>query len=226
MQRDRYNAVTDLPILIPAQSGRVDGAASWEDRFGLFHPVRRLKHDDAKAILKSLDKDDLRRWKGLVTLRDAIQSPDALLTEKLVQAYKPLLRDIASRYVTELKLPVKREDVEAVARFLTHNRRDTATAILSQLLTAELLRAKLVVWRTPSGWLPAIYCDDSRTALFVYAAVSGQLAICPHCDSVFVKARPDQRYCKVSCREAHRVARWRKGKSAKRRKDGTSQETR
>jgi hypothetical protein len=210
MQRDHNKTVTGIPILVPAEGGRVDGAASWEEHFGLLHPVRSLTKSDLGPMLKYLDKQDVRRLTGLVTLGHAIKSPDALLTEKLIRSYKPLLRDIATRYGTELKLPVSQRDIETIAWFLkTGSRRDTAAAILSQLLTKELSNAKLVVWRTQSGAIPAIYCDDARTALFVSFAVIGWLAICPHCDSVFLRERPDQDYCTVPHREAHRVARWR-----------------
>ena len=196
----------------------MDGAASWEEHFGLLHPVRSLKKSDLPSMLQSLDTQDVRRFTGLITLRDAIKSPDALLAEKLVQSYKPLLRDIVSRYFGELGVPKAQEDLSAIAQFLMlRSRRDTAVSILSQLLTRELSQAKVVVWRTQSGAIPAIYCDDVRTAVFVTATVFGWLAICPHCDSVFVRDRPDQDYCTVPHREAHRVARWRKQKKVNRR---------
>jgi hypothetical protein len=219
MQRGYDKTVTTVPVLVPAGDGRVDGAASWQEHFGLFHPVRSLRKSDLPSMFKSLDQEDLRRFTGLVTLRDAIESSDALLTEKLVRSYKPLLRDIARRYFKELELPTAQKDLNAIAHFLmSGDRREKAVAIVSQLLTKELSQANLVMWRTKSGAIPAIFCQDTRTALFVCVAVLGLLGICPHCDVVFPKERPDQDYCSVSHREAHRVARWRKQKKVSRKR--------
>jgi hypothetical protein len=229
MQRDHYNAVTQpgeattLPVLLPAGKAKPDGAASWEEHFGLFHPVRRLRGSELKSMVAGLPSRERKRFTGLVTLRQALESQDALLAGKLVQSYKTLVRDIMARYFPNLKLPVAPNDLETVARFLMmESRRDTAAAILSQLLTPELSKAKLVVWRTESGTLPAIYCDDVRTALFVCALIgpAATISLCPRCGSVFIRKRPDQVYCSIQCREAHRVARWRKGREQKFRREG------
>jgi hypothetical protein len=216
LEGSQSKAATVLPVLLPAGKAKPDGAASWQDKFGLFHPVRRLRDGDLPSMLAALDGGDRKRFSGLVSLREALESGDALLAGKLAQSYKPLLRDIMTRYFPDSKLPLTQNDLEAVARFLmSGNRRDTAAAILSQLLTRELCEAKLVLWRTQSGTIPAMYCHDARTAIFVRALI-GPVTICPRCDSVFTRKRPDQRYCTIRCREAHRVARWRatpKGKA-------------
>jgi hypothetical protein len=205
-------------VLLPTGDAGDDSAASWENDFGLFHPIRRLRSNDLPAVLKSLSARDQKRFTGIVRLLGAVKSPDALLWAKLVESYTPLTRDIVSRYFPGLRPPIAQHDLEVIARFLkTRDQRDKAAAILSQLLTSELSKARIVMWRTRSGLVPAIYCPDAQSALFAYVLVLQQVAICPHCDSVFVKSRPDQQYCKIAHREAHRVARWRVGQ----RKQGT-----
>ncbi|MGC2791706.1 MAG: hypothetical protein WA899_06790, partial [Candidatus Sulfotelmatobacter sp.] len=76
----------------------------------------------------------------------------------------------------------------------------------------------------------AIFCPSIVTALFaklLLSRVSGKgLAVCPQCGIPFVTKRPNQDYCSIKHREAHRVARYRakktiNSKNKKRRHDGS-----
>ena len=69
--------------------------------------------------------------------------------------------------------------------------------------------SQLVLWWTGVRFTPAIWCYDMKTAFYVRALLGKGLRICPHCSEPFPQKRPDQNYCSVAHREAHRVARWR-----------------
>src|SRR5262249_42295816 len=123
MKRGRKNTVTEkagqlLPVLLPRGGATGDGAASWENAFGPCHPIHQLRSKDLRAILKSLSARDLKRFTGIVRLLDAVKSSDALLWPKLVESYKPLTRDIVSRYFPGLRPPIAQHDLEVIARFL------------------------------------------------------------------------------------------------------------
>jgi hypothetical protein len=104
--------------------------------------------------------------------------------------------------------------------------------LLSYVISMELQKSRFVLWWTREKFRPAIWCPDIKTALYarvLLGVVGGKgFCMCPHCSLWFVQDRPDQTYCSISHREAHRVARWRaqqklketeKGKT--RRKNGT-----
>jgi len=86
--------------------------------------------------------------------------------------------------------------------------------LLSYLLSDALSNARLVLWSSPSGLRPGLYCPDMKTAYFAFFLTKiflggGGWGVCPKCGRVFVKNRADQNYCTISHREAHSVARWR-----------------
>ena len=196
MKRVPLQTVT-LPILIPA-ANRTDGHATWEEGS---RPVQELRLNDLRPLLESLDPRGVHRWAGLVTLRDAVRSSDELLFEKAASSA----------------------------------RRGEAAIVLSQLMSKEISRARIVLWYArkmvllrdmsgskpfvppPDKLIPAIYCEDVKTALFVFAAIGRGLSICPRCDKTFVQKqkRRHQQYCSIRCREAHRVERWRKRQRTK-----------
>jgi len=65
-----------------------------------------------------------------------------------------------------------------------------------------------VLWWTNKTFRPALWCPTMKIAFYARALLGG-IRICPHCDGLFFQDRPDQNYCSVAHREAHRVARWR-----------------
>ena len=54
------------------------------------------------------------------------------------------------------------------------------------------------------------YCRDVETAL-AYKLLFNGLRICLRCHELF-SGKPNEDYCSISCRETHRVARWRERK--------------
>jgi hypothetical protein len=69
-------------------------------------------------------------------------------------------------------------------------------------------------------FVPSVFCPDTETALYVefLFAIRGP-GICPKCEKVFFKQRPDQAYCSIEHREAHRVARWRERDKRRRKRE-------
>lgn len=92
--------------------------------------------------------------------------------------------------------------------------------LLSQLMTEALSSVQVVLWWNEKEFRPALYCPDSQSAL--YTILLTQIAggqgwgVCPFCGQPFIQKRPDQTYCTIEHREAHRVARWREKKRRKR----------
>jgi hypothetical protein len=85
---------------------------------------------------------------------------------------------------------------------------------------SEAMRsAKIVLWLNcgsaqkfvANRLEPAILCTDTKTALFVRAAL-GDLRACPCCDQPFLPERKDQQYCSIACRERFRKRRFRSKK--------------
>ena len=68
--------------------------------------------------------------------------------------------------------------------------------------------AQFVLWWTNQTFTPALWCPTMKVAFYARALLGG-IRICPHCGELFFQDRPDQNYCSVAHREAHRVARWR-----------------
>jgi hypothetical protein len=79
---------------------------------------------------------------------------------------------------------------------------------------------QIVLWWFEGAPRPAIYCRDARAALYIHTfflAPAGALSfrICPYDGEQFFQERPNQDYCCVAHREAHRVARFRDNKKRK-----------
>jgi hypothetical protein len=79
------------------------------------------------------------------------------------------------------------------------------------------MKSEIVLWLVDGTFRPAIYCSDTKTALYIHtffiASIGGLgWRICPysHCEKKqFFQDKPNQDYCCPAHREAHRVARWR-----------------
>jgi hypothetical protein len=91
---------------------------------------------------------------------------------------------------------------------------------LKRRISKHLKGARLVLWQKGEQLLPAIYCPHMLCALYVrtlFSAIGARrLAICPRCGEPFAQERPNQEYCSIRCREAHRVARFRERQKSKR----------
>lgn len=74
--------------------------------------------------------------------------------------------------------------------------------------------ARVVLWLFDGKFIPAIFCQNIRVALYIHAfflAPAGEASfrICPKCGKQFFQKRANQDYCCPPHREAHRVARLR-----------------
>jgi hypothetical protein len=97
--------------------------------------------------------------------------------------------------------------------------------LLSQLMSEGLASVRLVLWWSGKGVRPAIYCPDLRTAVYTFL-LTKKWGVCPQCGDFFIQNRPDQNYCTIAHREAHRVARWRAAKASQSKKKGGPNGTR
>jgi hypothetical protein len=227
MQRGKYIPVTPIPILIPCNFDEQDGMANFLPQGALFGPVRVLQDKDldkntqrGRKLWKELNKREKERLLALISFRKAIEESDALAIANLEAAYGRVLAE-----VLHLELPDHAETPSAIqtfARLFAKNLGPSTGApqrILADVLSSVLRKAHLVLWWTDPDhrFLPAIYCPDVATALYVRALVrfvgGKSFLVCPHCGDFFVQQRSDQDYCSIRCREAHRVARWRAARS-------------
>ncbi len=206
MQRGEYNSVTEIPVLVPCQPGQAEGRATWGQGVGGLQPVRVLSPKDLDPkTWRNLGAKEREQLLASIALRQALEANDRLAIEKACQRVEgssdPLIQAIVQA---------------ASRRFPSYPRNELSCA------TSEgVSKAQLKLWWTGKRFLPALFCPDMMTALYVRALIGiiggKALLVCPHCGKPFVQVRSDQDYCSVRCREAHRVARWR---AAKKRRAG------
>ena len=239
MQRGRYDAVTEIPILIPCSYAERDGTvnlaspkASFGATYAGLEPVRVLSDAEldrntgaGRKFWAALPAGDRDRLVALIGLRQALESNDLHSIEKREQAYRQIMPEVLA---AKPSVPESaRADYQAMmARLFAE--RGKSLNVIERLLTHALRPARLILWRQekPHRLLPAVYCPDAATALYVRALVKisggNALSVCPRCGNPFLQKRSDQDYCTIRCREAHRVARWRvakaKGNKARRRR--------
>jgi hypothetical protein len=243
VQRGKYNTVTSdfrLPVLIATTPDQQEGLATFDQEVIPPRPVRTLKDSDLKNANKYLTESDARHFGAVVALAQALRNPsDSIALEKargaLEKAYE------SRRAEPTFGNPPSLEFAEGLSRWsglppeealeVWERKRPgpRAAADPRWLLSYEVscglfFFARLVLWWTGDRFTPAIMCEDIKTAFYVRAllsAVRGKgLHICPHCNDPFLQQRPDQNYCSIAHREAHRVARWRAVKAKKSKEKG------
>lgn len=242
-KRGAYIPVTAIPILIPCGEQEKDGVANFlpglvvePERDTLVvrsTPVRALRDEEltpgleaGKNLWSALDANNQARLLGLIGLRSAVEIKDSLAVEQLARAYLQVARykDPVRSTITKHKNAPVREGFEIAAeegaQLMALAGVVPARALLAIELSRAMQQARLVLWwyEKKERFLPAIYCPDVTTALYVRAllgiAKGKALLICPKCSKPFLQKRSDQDYCSIRCREAHRVARWRASKKA------------
>lgn len=237
MQRGSYIPVTQIPVLIPCSFGARDGMANFLPQGLLFSPVRVLRDKEldkntagGKKLWRSLGKRETERLLALIAFRKATEERDAVAVANLEEGYRRILVEVLQ--LEDTKTAEAQSAIQTFARLFAKDSgpsTGTPQRILAKVLSNALRKAQLVLWwkDTERRFLPAIYCPDVATALYVSALlgiVGGRaLLVCPHCGEPFVRQRSDQDYCSIRCREAHRVARWRatphgKGNKAEKRR--------
>lgn len=230
VKRDSYKTVTnELPILIPASDEEKEGVATFQQELLPPVPVRTFKNSDLQNAKKHMTEAEAKHFSAVVALTQALQNPSDTLAlhnanAAFEEAYK--LRRIEPSSFAELGpefahslariigVPPQ-EAVEVLERkrpgprAASDPRRMLSYAISEALETSS----RLVLWWNGVRFTPAIWCDNAKTAFYVRAlldVVGGTgIRICPHCGEPFFQERPNQNYCSIAHREAHRVARWR-----------------
>ncbi len=234
MQR-RYNIpVTDIPVLTPCAANKQQGVASFLPKPT---PVRRLTVDalapgTLKGLLKELRATDREHLFGVLDLISAMDAKDSLA---LQNAAERIYRSRAPMHQLMARLagvqPKRMKDAEYMQVQLAKMKAERSPhAALSRAVSYSLSRASLVLWWTGKRFLPALFCPDIETGLYVLvllAKVRGKaLVICPKCGQPFVRNRSDQSYCSIKHREAHRMARWRAVKAQEKKLRGRKARTR
>ena len=200
----------------------------------LFGPVRVLQDKEldknterGRKLWGRLSKRERERLLALITFRKAMEEKDALAIANLEAAYRSILAEVLHLEASELGNA--QSAIQTFARLYAKNSgpsTGTPQRILAKVLSNVLGKAQLVLWWKDNErrFLPAIYCPDVATALYVRALVKfvggKSFLVCPHCGGFFVQQRSDQDYCSIRCREAHRVARWREAKSRRKSSSG------
>lgn len=207
VQRDMYKTVTTtaIPLLIHCSPAEKDGTTGFLGGFEGLRPVRILRDKDLHPKSKfwqSIGKQQ-QEIVAAAQLVDAVEKRDRLAARNafagLAKSESALLQHLAS---------------EAPEKFKSY-----LQIRLDQVISERMKSAHLVVWNFRGKPVLAVYCPDNVTALYtklLMNRVSGRgLAVCPKCGLPFVQKRPNQDYCSLQHREAHRVARWRASKTDK-----------
>ena len=240
MQRGAYDTVTDeyrVPVLIPAKPSERDGYATFFRELATRTPVRVFGDSDLRNARKHLTPQEVEHFAAVLNLTTALQNPSDTIAlgkaeEKLKKVYDAkrseppdLSRFIDEPFSQEVEKNTDMSALEAIEVIAARrpspraatDRRWRLSEEISEMLSAS---SRLVLWWTGRRFTPAIWCEDNRTAFYVRAllnVVGGiGLRTCPHCSEIFFQKRPDQSYCSVAHREAHRVARWRAKQLSKR----------
>lgn len=115
----------------------------------------------------------------------------------LQESFRTLLEDVSGRPLAD-----------AVSRRAFENPKKVSDRWLLPIFNQEIQSARLVIWWSPrkSSLIPAIYCPDRETALFVDLLFSGVTA-CLGCGKLFTPHRPNQLYHDFLCANRHRKRR-------------------
>ena len=234
MQHARHNPVTDIPVLTPCPANKQEGVASFLPKPT---PVRRLTVDELepkmlKGLLKELSANDRQHLFGVLDLISAVDAKDSLALQKAAKRIHSSRAPMHKLMRRLLGVPPERmkvvEDLQLALAGMKAERFPHEE--LSRAVSYSLSKCSLVLWWTGKRFLPALFCPDTETGLYVLvllAKVRGKaLTICPKCGQPFVRKRNNQSYCSTKHREAHRMARWRAVKAQKKKLRGEKGRTR
>jgi hypothetical protein len=210
MKRGTYDTVT-LPVLIPCVFYKQEGVATFlpVKKGGIPKPVRAFTHADLdrkskESSLRTMTDPEWGVFNAIWRLMQGLKDKDKFA---ISQAHAKLLGGTSEREQTV---------EEMFARAFTDKEPE---GMLSLQLSQALDSVRLVLWQSGHGLQPALYCPDPKSALYTFVLTSlfadkKRLSLCPFCGEFLVPRRPDQTYCSIAHREAHRVARWRAAKRA------------
>ena len=205
------------------------------EAFGLSH-VRAITLEEIRAATKKLKGTEAARFDALLSLKGALESGDQLALnrakERMEKFYRLRQEEMSraadpdlDRQLGGLFAPWAGLSPEETAKYM-HGVRSGPKAAkdLRRMFSYEVSQAvgspfptEVVLWWYEGEFRPAIYCSDTKAALYIHAfflAPGGGLSfrICPYDGEQFFQDRPNQEYCCPAHREAHRVARFRDNK--------------
>jgi hypothetical protein len=255
MKRDSNKAVTrnvKFALLVQAVPPEIPmGKATFGVEIGQPLLVRPVTLKELIGFARKMNAANGREFSALLALRGALEARDELALakakERLEQVYRlrekedysqPRLQNEESRkkFSALIAAHVGLSPEEALKHYEGLRPGPKAMKNPSWLLSQEVSRivamwAQIVLWWVDGRFIPAIYCFNMKTALYIHTfflAPSGGLGfrICPYCGEQFFQNRPNQDYCLPAHRENHRVARWRNEQNlklteSKRKTDGT-----
>jgi hypothetical protein len=254
MRRDRDYTVTGkesfslLVEAVPPQAAM--GEATFFTEIGAPLPVRPVELDELKDFARKLRGVDGKEFDALLALRGALETRDTLALakakERLEEVYRlrekadasrpPLLSKESRKQFAEQIAPlIGLPPEESLKHYEGLRPGPKAMENPSRLLSYEVSRivgmwASVVLWWANEKLLPAIFCFDMKTALYVHTffiAPTGALGFrsCPYDSRQFFQDRTNQEYCCLAHREAHRMARWRNEKKLRLIEKGTNRGT-
>lgn len=225
--------------MLPASPSDAMGEATFSSELMGPSHVRAITLDEVKATAKKLRGIEAARFDALLSLRDALESADQLARNRALDSLERVYR------LRETEAPKMGDSdpilqlggifasgagltAEEAAKYMQGMRSGPKAAKdVHRLFSYEvsqavgsLFQAEIVLWWMDGAFRPAIYCPDTKTALYIHTfflAPNGEVGFrnCPYDGKPFFQNRPNQEYCCPAHREAHRVARFRDNKRRK-----------
>jgi hypothetical protein len=251
MKRDRYITVTSkesFALLIQASPEEAMGEATFlpESMPGVVSPipVRPVTPTEMRSAGAKLKGAAGEQFFALLALRGALEARDELAlaraTERMEHVYQLQERELARHRKSPENEETRRYWAELIESLRPGPKaKQNPPRLLSFEVSRAVgyLNAQIVLWWAEERFIPAIFCVDVATALYLHTffiAPIGEIGfrICPHCHNQFFQDRPNQDYCCPAHREAHRVARFRNEKklraaeTEKNRRKNVTQKTR
>src|ERR1035437_558858 len=198
MQRDAYETVTDLPILVPCSAREQEGLATFLGKLG-FQPVRAFADSDLtpkskRNPLRTMLESEQRFFAAIVALQHALEKKDRLAAtrarEKLTRAIAEKERivldpDHVRQLASSPGIKPERAELMALELYTLRPGEEDERVLLSVRVSEALASVRLVLWCSGTQFRPALYCPDLKSALYTFVlmkTVSGQSwGVCPFC---------------------------------------------
>lgn len=225
---------TSVPVIIPCEQQVSDGRDIWHQAAAQYvRRVRPAEFDKESPTWAAIPDSERKIMNGCAQLKTVLFAKDLTAVERveeIQQAYRRLAREVIGVVVAspektkelvlsaqEIGLPPSvdysgneqaEEMLRQCIRLQTANK--THHRIIARILSEKAADARLVLWNSEDRMVPALYCRDIVQAAYVHlmtGMLGNGLLLCPRCDQIFLQKRPDQQFCSLQCREAHRAAR-------------------
>jgi hypothetical protein len=197
MSRGQYDAVTNVPVLIPCTTEEQDGVATFLREGAVPMPVRSVTDVDFRSSSKRHKEALSEMWDyereqfiAVLDLLRALPSRDKLAVTRARQHVSRALSlkrdsdrgtgitpsredDLAfgEAIIPLFGLRPGREK-EAIERWSGYRHGPKAEAdekwLLSQLVSEAMESAQLVLWWSGKRFRPALYCPNNKTAIYAF----------------------------------------------------------